>query len=122
MALDSVSAIYEPMRFIGWIGRYPEDYRLAAEPGVPVPGGWHEEVVNVMLTCGINVSAELGGLTVYDFTGWPPGIVPPVPGYQTVGKRSKASRPALVWRLRIINSHLTLLHAAAMFQHNQSPS
>lgn len=27
----------------------------------------------------------------------------------------------LVWRLRIVNSHLTLLHAAAMFQHNKSP-
>jgi hypothetical protein len=121
MALDNVSAIYEPMLFVGWIGQRPMDYELAWEPGAAVPDGWHEIVVNIMLTCGIKVSAELGGLTVYDFTDWPRGIVPPIPGFQTIGKISRASRPALVWRLRIVNSHLTLLHAAAMFQHNESP-
>jgi hypothetical protein len=42
-------------------------------------------------------------------------------GLQTISKISEASRPALVWRLRVINTHLIIMHAATMFRHNQSP-
>lgn len=119
--MDNISAIYEPILFVGWIGRRPTDYLLAWDQGVAVPDGWHEVIVSCKLTCGIKVSAELGGLTVYDFTGWPRGVAQLIPGFQTIGKISQASRPALVWRLRVVNSHLTLLHAAAMRQHNESP-
>lgn len=38
-----------------------------------------------------------------------------------MGDVSTASKPALVQRLRVMNTHLTLLHAAGMTEANESP-
>jgi hypothetical protein len=115
------SAIYESMFFMGWIGQRPEDFELIFRPGMLVPDGWCENIASRVLACGIKVTAEVRGLTVYDFAEWPRGVAQPSPGLRTIGQVSQAAKPALIWRLRVLNSHQTLLHAAEMFQRNESP-
>ncbi|MCA1709295.1 MAG: hypothetical protein LC808_40860 [Actinobacteria bacterium] len=123
------SAIYDPMIPMGWIGADPADRELVSHPGTPVPSDWCDVVVNHRLTCGIAVTAQRRGFTIYDFAGWPPGRpAPPAPArpgrvrLRTLGESSRAAKPALVQRLRVINSHLTLLHAASMSSANTSPT
>jgi hypothetical protein len=121
--MDEASAIYEPMRPMGWIGQEPTDHELAWKPGVPIPRGWCEVVVSRRLSCGVQITVERRGFANYDFAGWPLGVAhPPDTPVRTLGQVSQAAKPALIWRLRTMNSHLTLLHAAAMSRHDESPS
>ncbi len=122
------SAIYDPMILMGWIGGEPSDRELMWRPGAAVPTDWCNVVVSHTMRCGIAVTAERRGFTIYDFAGWQPGRPAPratQPGrvaLQRFGDASRAAKPALVQRLRIINSHLTLLHAASMSNANTSPT
>lgn len=122
--LKESSAIYEPMLAIGWIGSRPADAALVVRLGAPIPTEWQRRVVHRSLRSGIVVSAQQRGLTVYDFSGWAPGLatVPGTGSFRTVEAVSEAAKPALVQRLRVINAHLSLLHAVAMFRHNESPT
>jgi hypothetical protein len=118
------SAIYESTFPMGWIGARPADYDLVSELGEKIPNGWREVVIDRNLACGIKITAEVRGLTAYDFSGWRQGVAEPVPDQRhiiTIGQVMEASKPAMIWRLRVINSHQTLLHAAAMFHRNESP-
>ena len=121
--MDEASAIYEPMRPMGWIGKQPSDHELVRKPGTPIPDGWYEVVVNRQLVCGIQVTVERRGFAIYDFAAWRPGVAhPPAVPARTIGQASQTAKPSLIWRLRAMNSHLTLLHAAAMSRHDESPS
>jgi hypothetical protein len=119
---EESSAIYEPLRAMGWIGLAPADRELAWKPGTAIPGDWYDVVIRHPLACGIQITVERRGFAVYDFAGWLPGVAHPhgVP-IRKFGQMSEAAKPALVSRLRVINSHLALLHSAAMFRHNESP-
>jgi hypothetical protein len=121
------SAIYEPMLPVGWIGEQPTDHRLASLPGTAIPSHWYDHIIDRSLSCGIKVRAERRGFTVYDFASWAPGVVrvrarSSGRRFRTFGDLSEASKPALIQRLRVMNAHLTLLHAAAMAQHSESPT
>jgi hypothetical protein len=119
--MEQASAIYEPMALMGWIGAEPANRRLAWKPGAAVPSDWSDVVLLRQLACGLIVTAERRGFTIYDFARWRPGV-PRYAGstgglrFRTVKDGSQARKPALVSRLRVIDSHLTLLHAAAMVQ------
>jgi len=131
----NASAIHEPMIPMGWIGGDPTDREVAWRPGAAVPADWHDITVDHQLACGIRVTAQRRGFTVYDFDGWAPGHPVSVrkkttasgsnrgrPSFRTVGDISEASKPALVRRLRVINTHLTLLHAVRMSSASESPT
>lgn len=120
-SMHEVSAIYEPMLTMGWIGQMPSDHILARRVGSAIPSEWCEVVASRTLACGIKISVEQRGLTVYEFDGWAPGAVKTnlAPGFRYVGKISEAAKLAVIWRLRVMNSHLTLLHASSMFLGNQ---
>lgn len=121
--MNETSAIYEPMLPMGWFGDQPTDHALSFEPGIPIPPGWCEVTVRRRLSCGIEIGVERRGFAVYDFADWLPGVARPpgTPAIRTLAAASEAAKPALIQRLRIMNAHLTLLHAAAMHQHNESP-
>lgn len=131
----NASAIHEPMIPMGWIGGDPIDREVAWRPGAVVPADWHDLVVDHQLVCGIRVTAQRRGFTIYDFEGWTPGHPVsrrtqtsvdagnrPTPRFRTFGEISKAAKPALVQRLRVINTHLTLLHAVRMASAGESPT
>jgi hypothetical protein len=122
--MNEASGVYEPMLPAGWIGERPADHELARQPGAAIPARWRDVVLTRRLGCGVEVRVELRGFAVYDFANWPPGVArPPATGrIRTFADVSNAAKPALVQRLRLINSHLTLLHAAAMSCHDVSPS
>lgn len=107
---------------MGWIGQRPSDHMLVGQLGSPIPSKWREVVVSRTLACGIEVAVERRGLAVYVFDGWPPGAVETklTSGLRTTGMISEAAKPAVIWRLRVMNSHLTLLHASSMFLDSQS--
>lgn len=121
--MDETSAIHEPMLAVGWIGNRPVDHEIAWQDGTPIPAHWREVVVDRRLACGIAVRVERCGFAIYDFAGWRPGVANPpgLPAIRTFGQSSEAAKPALIARLRVINSHLTLLHAAAMARADESP-
>lgn len=120
--MEQVSAIYEPMISMGWVGGAPADRERAWEPGIPIPSEWTDITVAHRLRCGLEVTAQRNGFTIYDFAAWPPGVPDHGKAIRTMGEHSRASKPALVQRLRVINTHLTLLHAAAMSAANESPA
>lgn len=126
--MEQASAIYDPMIPMGWIGSEPADRDLAWQLGSPVPPKWDDIVVSRRLSCGIAVTAQRRGFTIYDFAAWSPGVPsraasrPGRPALRTLGDSSRAAKPALVQRLRVINTHLTLLHAAAMTLAGESPT
>ena len=126
--MTAASAIYDPMIPMGWIGAAPADRYLVSRPGAAVPGDWRDVIVTYTLACGITITAERRGFTVYDFAGWGPAA--PAAGvatrtgrhmFRTLGS-SRMAKPALVQRLRVINAHLTLMHAAAMETAGESPT
>jgi hypothetical protein len=115
-------AIYEQMLPMGWIGDRPDDFRLAGQIGTAIPDSWQSTVVNRKLACGVTVTMERRGFTVYNVRDWPAGMPSYEPGwYRTVEHAAKAELPALVHRLRLVNTHLSLLHCAAMFHDSVSP-
>ena len=126
--VSHVSAIDYAMIHMGWVGGEPANPKLTYQPGAAIPNDWHDVVITQNLACGIEITSQRSGFTVYDFAGWPPGI--PASGastqggvvYQTLSESSRAAKPALVQRLRVINVHLTLLHAAAMAEVQESPT
>lgn len=125
--MEHASAIYEPMIPMGWIGDEPADRQVGWAPGSVVPADWCDIVISRRLTCGLVISAQRRGFTVYDFAQWPPGVPSPAAGtarrrLRTVAERSEHAKPALIQRLRIVNTSLTLLHAAAMFRAQESPT
>ncbi|MGC5021406.1 hypothetical protein [Micromonospora sp. DT47] len=116
-------AIYEQVLPMGWIGDRPDDHRLARQIGTAMPDSWQQVVVDRKLRCGVTVTIERRGFTVYNVRGWPTGMPNYDPGwYRTAGRAAEAELPALVQRLRLVNAHLSLLHCAAMFHDNESPS
>jgi hypothetical protein len=120
--MSESSAIYEPMLTIGWVGQRPADHRLAWQDGTPVPAAWRKAVVQRQLGCGVVVAMERRGFTILDCSKWPPGVAHHgLPGIFTVDQLSEAAKPALIARLRLANSLLTLLHAASMAKSNESP-
>jgi len=123
--MEQTSAIYEPMIPMGWIGSEPVGRYIGWELGRELPPDWCDVVVSRRLDCGIAVTTQRRGLTVYDFTEWTPGVPQFLrrPGrlFPTFGESSEAAKPALVQRLRVINTHLTLLHAATLVLDGQSP-
>ncbi|GAA4474330.1 hypothetical protein [Phytohabitans houttuyneae] len=114
--------IYEQVLPMGWIGDRPADYGVAGQVGANTPSLWQRVVVDRKLVCGVNVTMQQRGFTVYNVRGWPPGM-PNYGGgwYRTVGQAAAAELPALVQRLRLVNAHIALLHCAAMHHDNQSP-
>ena len=106
--MEQASAIYDPMIPMGWLGGEPTDRVVALEPGAPVPADWTDVVVRHRLACGIEVTAQRRGFTVYDFAGWAPGVPAHARAIRTLGESSRAAKPGLVQRLRAINTHLTL--------------
>jgi hypothetical protein len=116
-----VSAIYEPMLPYGWVGPRPDDYLAVREEGAKVPASWREVVVKWTLQCGIRVSAERCGLTVYDFAAWPPGASPRRKAFRTVAEASKEDSPIRDRRLSVMNAHQILMHSAVMVQKDESP-
>jgi hypothetical protein len=120
--MDESSAVYEPMLAIGWVGQRPVDHKLAWQLGTPVPAAWREVVVQRRLGCGVDVAIERRGFTILDCARWPPGVASrDLPPISTVRELSEAAKPALIARLRLVNSLLTLLHAASMAKSNESP-
>jgi hypothetical protein len=120
--MSESSAIYEPMLPIGQVGQRPADHPLAWQDGTPVPAAWREVVVQRQLGCGVVVAMERRGFTILDCGRWPPGVAHHgLPGIFTVDQLSEAAKPALIARLRLANSLLTLLHAASMAKSNESP-
>ena len=120
--MSESSAIYEPMLTIGWVGQRPADHQLAWQDGTPIPAAWREVVVQRQLGCGVVVAMECQGFTILDCSKWPPGVAHHgLRAMFTVGALSEAAKPALIARLRLANSLLTLLHAASMARANQSP-
>ena len=120
--MSESSAIYEPMLPIGWVGQRPADHLLAWQDGTPVPAAWRKVVVQRRLDCGVVVAMERRGFTTLDCAKWPPGVANAgLPRMLTVGELSEAAKPALIARLRLANSLLTLLHAASMAKSNESP-
>ncbi|MEU8158769.1 hypothetical protein [Micromonospora parva] len=116
-------AIYEQMLPMGWFGDRPDDHRLARQIGATMPDSWQHIVVDRQLGCGVTVTMERRGFTVYNVRGWPAGMPSYAPGwYRTAGRAAEAELPALVQRLRLVNTHMSLLHCAAMFHDNESPS
>lgn len=115
-------AIYEQVLPMGWFGDRPNDYRLVWQIGAPIPDSWRRIVVDRKLACGVSVTIERRGFTVYNARHWPDGMPSYDPGwYHTAGRPAEAELPALVQRLRLVNAHLSLLHCAAMFHDNESP-
>lgn len=119
--VNNASAHYGPLLAMGWIGDRPEDNELAFEVRSQIPTLWCDVVVDRRLRCRINVCVERRGFAVYDFEEWTPGKVTPVPAatgkagrFWTFGEYSEGAKPALVQRLRVMNAHLTLVHAAAV--------
>ena len=100
---------------MGWIASEPAASAVNVMVGDPIPNSWKHEVLRQSLGCGINIKAQRAGFTVYDFSGWPQGLTRPsgTPTVRTIGEASKTTKPALIARLRLINSHLTLIHAAS---------
>jgi hypothetical protein len=120
--MSESSAIYEPMLPIGWVGERPADHELAWQDGTPVPAAWREVVVQRQLGCRVVVAMERRGLTILDCSKWPPGLANHgLPRIFRVDQLSEAAKPALIARLRLANSLLTLLHAASMAKSNESP-
>jgi hypothetical protein len=113
-------AIYEAMFPIGWIGKMPSSVRTIMLND-PIPDDWKDVVVARQLTCGINIEAQRRGFVIYDFSAWPPGIVRPSRAPIRLGDVSDDAKKALIQRLRLINSHLMLLHAASMHDGHGSP-
>src|SRR6266516_2386450 len=120
--MNETSAVYEPMLAIGWVGQRPVDHKLAWQVGTPVPAAWREVVVQRRLRSGVDVAIERRGFTTFDCAKWPPGVahrsLPPI---HTLRELSEAAKPALIARLRLVNSLLTLLHAASMAESDESP-
>jgi hypothetical protein len=119
--MHEASAIYEPMLSAGWIGDIPPDRDLVHDAGAPVPGHWTDVVVRRRLQCGIELTVQRRGFAIY--VDWVPGMVRPpgTPGILTYAELSMTAKPALIQRLRVINSHLTLIHAASMSCDDTSP-
>ena len=119
--MDESSGLYEVMFPIGWVGGRPADELRGAPNGHPLPADWTDVVVSQTLACGIGVVAERRGFTVYDFSGWPPGVARPPggPALRTVGSTSEAAKPAVIQRLRVVNSHIVLMHAAIARQQQE---
>lgn len=122
--MEEASAIYEPVLPMGWIGERPVDHELAWQPKAEIPQGWCDAIVVKRLRCGIEVIAQTRGFVIYDFSGWSPGIARPAgtPAIRRFSDVSKAAKPALIQRLRVINTHLTLVHSAAMSLLDESPT
>ena len=113
--MHEASGIYEPMLTHGWIGPRPDDYRLALKVGNPVPKAWCNEIVNEDLNFGVRVTAQRRGFVVYDFADWQPGVANSKRGIRTLSEASADSAPALIHRLRVLNAHQILFHAATLF-------
>jgi hypothetical protein len=119
--MREASGIYEPMLPHGWIGPRPDDHRRGQIADAPVPRAWCEDVVNIALHCGIRVTAQRRGFVVYDFADWPPGVANRGRGMRTLREASAEATPALIQRLRVMNTHQILLHSAMLVTSNESP-
>lgn len=98
------------MGFLG--GRPSEEAEWVVVAGSPVPASWQEEVVSRSVHAGVSVTANRRGFVCFDFEGWRPGRVG-AGGARTMREWSEVARPVLIQRLRLMNAHLTLVHAAA---------
>lgn len=126
--MNNASAHYEPLLAMGWMGNRPEDNELAFEVGAQIPPHWCDVVADRRLRCGIDFRVERRGFAVYDFEQWTPGVVAPVAAasgrigrFWTFGEYSEGAKPALVQRMRVMNAHLTLIHAAAAHLRSEHP-
>jgi len=114
--MDECSGVYEVMFPVGWFGGAPKDQLLGAPYGQALPDDWTETMFSQSLHCGIAVTAERRGFTVYDFAGWSPGVANPpgTPAIRTLATVSSTAKPAVIQRLRVINTHIVLLHSAVL--------
>ena len=121
-SMEQASAIYDPM------------IPMAGSAANPPTDSWYGSPASRCRRTGPMSSsrtpfrvrhrgvAQRGGFTVYEFAGWPPGVTVHRRPIRTVREGSRAAKPALVQRLRVINTHLTLLHGAAMSAASESPT
>lgn len=110
--MSTVSGYFWRFEHPGWLGGPPDDWnmqRTVESLGSRIPESWKEVVVDRQLKYGPRFTAERWGLMRYDFSQWPPGVTEPD---ESQSPNFNQAVETTLRRLKLMNVHLLLLHAA----------